>query len=194
MTSIILLSVFGIINLFLGFLKSNKIILPAVIVFLAIVFGANFMDRNNPQSYFNNMLTIDNFAVAFSAVMLVSMIFVLPFSHSYIKEGNPHLAEFYSILLFSLVGAIMMVSYENILMLFLGIEILSISMYVLAGSDKKRLRSNEAALKYLLMGSFATGILLFGVALIYGATGQFDITLIADFTRAQPAGSLPMMQ
>jgi NADH-quinone oxidoreductase subunit N len=194
MTSIILLSVFGIINLFLGFLKSNKIILPAVIVFLAIVFGANFMDWNNPQSYFNNMLTIDNFAVAFSAVMLVSMLFVLPFSHSYIKEGNPHLAEFYSILLFSLVGAIMMVSYENILMLFLGIEILSISMYVLAGSDKKRLRSNEAALKYLLMGSFATGILLFGVALIYGATGQFDITLIADFTRAQPAGSLPMMQ
>ena len=59
MTSIILLSVFGIINLFLGFLKSNKIILPAVILFLAIVFGVNFLDWNNPQSYFNGMLTIE---------------------------------------------------------------------------------------------------------------------------------------
>ena len=195
MTSIILLSVFGIINLFLGFLKSNKIILPAVIIFLAIVFGVNFLDWNNPQSYFNGMLTIDNFAVAFSAIMVLSLVLIIPFSHKYISEGNPHLAEFFSILMFSLVGGIMMVSYENIIMLFLGIEILSIAMYVLAGSHKKELRSNEAALKYLLMGSFATGILLFGVALIYGASGSFTITEIASFSASTNATSLmPMMQ
>ena len=194
MTSIILLSVFGIINLFLGFLKSNRIMLPVVIFFLAIVFGVNFLDWNNPQSHFNNMLTIDNFAVAFSAVMVLSMVLILPFSRSYITSGNPHLAEFYSILLFSLVGAIMMVSYENMLMLFIGIEILSISMYVLAGSNKKQLRSNEAALKYFLMGAFATGILLFGIALIYGASGAFNITEIASFSSTQPADLLPMME
>lgn len=194
MNSIILLSVFGIINLFLGFNKSNKMLLPAVLVFLAIVFGVNFMDWNSPQSYFNNMLTIDNFAVAFSAIMVLSLVLILPFSRRYITEGNPHLSEFYSILLFSLVGAIMMVSYENMLMLFLGIEILSIAMYVLAGSHKKQLRSNEAALKYLLMGSFATGILLFGFALIYGATGSFNIAEIASFTSTQPAGVMPMME
>ncbi|MFC5269243.1 NADH-quinone oxidoreductase subunit N [Adhaeribacter terreus] len=195
MTSIILLSVFGIINLFLGFLKSNKIILPAVILFLAIVFGVNFLDWNNPQSYFNGMLTIDNFAVAFSAIMVLSLVLIIPFSHKYISEGNPHLAEFFSILMFSLVGGIMMVSYENIIMLFLGIEILSIAMYVLAGSHKKELRSNEAALKYLLMGSFATGILLFGVALIYGASGSFNITEIASFSANTTAtGLMPMME
>src|SRR6478735_7330424 len=108
MNSIILLSVFGIINLFLGFNKSNKMLLPAVLIFLAIVFGVNFLDWNSPQSYFNNMLTIDNFAVAFSAVMVLSLVMILPFSRRYITEGNPHLAELYSILLFSLVGAIMM--------------------------------------------------------------------------------------
>src|SRR6478609_6018852 len=195
MTSIILLSVFGIINLFLGFLKSNKIMLPVVIFFLAIVFGVNFLDWNNPQSHFNNMLVIDNFAVAFSAVMVLSLVLIIPFSNRYIREGNPHLAEFYSILMFSLVGAVMMVSYENIIMLFLGIEILSIAMYVLAGSHKKELRSNEAALKYLLMGSFATGILLFGVALIYGASGSFNITEIASFSASTTApGLMPMMQ
>src|SRR5437899_3188869 len=192
MTSIILLSVFGIINLFLGFLKSNKIILPAVLLFLAIVLGATFLDWNNPQSYFNNMLAIDNFAVAFGGVMVLSLVLILPFSTSYIKDGNPHLAEFYSILMFALVGAIMMVSYQNVLMLFLGIEILSISMYVLAGSNKKQIRSNEAALKYFLMGAFATGILLFGIALIYGATGKFDISEIAAVTATQPAGVMPM--
>src|SRR5688572_10821208 len=196
MTSIILLSVFGIINLFLGFLKSNKIMLPIVILFLAIVLGANFYDWDNgPQSYFSHMLTIDNFSVAFSAVMVLSLIFIIPFSNRYIREGNPHLAEFYSILMFSLVGAVMMVSYENIIMLFLGIEILSIAMYVLAGSHKKELRSNEAALKYLLMGSFATGILLFGVALIYGASGSFNIAEIASFSSNTTAtGLMPMME
>ena len=194
MTSIILLSVFGIINLFLGFLKSNRIILPAVIVFLAIVFGVNFMDWNNgPQSYFNQMLVIDNFSVAFSAVMVLSMLLIIPFSRNYIVAENPHLAEFYSILLLSLVGAIMMVSYENLLMLFIGIEILSIAMYVMAGSHKKELRSNEASLKYLLMGSFATGILLFGIALIYGASGSFNITEIAALTAKEPASILPVM-
>ena len=79
-----------------------------------------------------------------------------------------------------------MSSFNNMVMLFLGIEILSISMYILAGSNKKSLASNEAAFKYFLMGSFATGFLLFGIALIYGATGSFDIDVIATFVRGQP--------
>jgi NADH-quinone oxidoreductase subunit N len=66
------------------------------------------------------------------------------------------------------------VLYTNLVMLFLGIEILSIPLYVLAGSRRDDLRSNEAALKYFLMGSFATGILLFGIALVYGSTASFD--------------------
>ncbi|WP_347159706.1 NADH-quinone oxidoreductase subunit N [Pontibacter chitinilyticus] len=179
MTSIILLSVFGVINLFIGFLKSKRVLLPLALLFLAVVFVVNLLSWNEAQSYFNHMLTIDNYAVAFTAIMVLTTLLLIPFSQRYVEEQNENLAEFYSLLLFSLVGAVMMVSYENLLMLFIGIEILSIAMYVLAGSDKKRIRSNEAALKYFLMGAFFTGILLFGIVLIYGATGSFYLTDIA---------------
>ncbi|MBC5993748.1 NADH-quinone oxidoreductase subunit N [Pontibacter cellulosilyticus] len=178
MTSIILLSVFGIANLFIGFMKSKRILLPLALLFLLIVFAVNLFSWNDTQSYFNNMLTIDNYAVAFTGIMTLTTLLLLPFSQRYVREGDSNLAEYYSLLLFSLVGAIMMVSYENMLMLFVGIEILSIAMYVVAGSNKKSLRSNEAALKYFLMGAFFTGILLFGIVLIYGATGTFNITEI----------------
>ncbi|NEM96953.1 NADH-quinone oxidoreductase subunit N [Pontibacter burrus] len=178
MTSIILLSVLGIINLFLGFLKSKRILLPLVMLFLAVVFGVNLLDWNNTQTYFSNMLTIDNYAVAFTGIMTLTTLLILPFSQNYIDAEDENLAEYYSILLFSLVGAIMMVAFENMIMLFIGVEIVSIAMYVLAGSNKHSLRSNEAALKYFLMGSFFTGVMLFGIVLLYGATGTFDITEI----------------
>jgi NADH-quinone oxidoreductase subunit N len=187
MTSIILLSVLGIINLFLGFLRSNKILLPAAMVILALVFGANLLDWNAaPESYFSGMLTIDRYSVAFTGIVTLTTLLLIPFSRKYVRDGQENLAEYYSLLLFSLVGAIMMVSYDNLLMLFVGIEILSVAMYVVAGSDKRNVRSNEAALKYFLMGSFATGILLFGIALVYGATGAFSLIDIAGAV-LQPA-------
>lgn len=185
MNSIILLTIFGVLNLFVGFRKSNKLVLPLVFLFLAIVFAINLQDWNDTQTYFEQMLTIDNFAVAFTAVVVLTTILVIPFAKRYVDERHDSLAEFFSILLFALVGAIMMVAYENLIMLFVGIEILSISMYVLAGSDKKNLKSNEAGLKYFLMGSFASGILLFGIVLIYGATGTFQIAEISSAATGQ---------
>ena len=184
MISIILLSGFGIINLFMGFLKNNRILLPLSLLFLAVVFGINLLDWNDTQSYFNNMLTIDNYAVAFTGIMVLSTLLILPFTQHYVTSNDENLGEYYALLLFSLVGAIMMVSYENMIMLFIGIEILSIAMYVLAGSNKRSLRSAEAALKYFLMGSFFTGVLLFGLVMIYGATGSFNITEISGAVQA----------
>ncbi|RZK19325.1 MAG: NADH-quinone oxidoreductase subunit N [Hymenobacter sp.] len=187
MLPIVLLSVFGIINLFLGFLRTNRALLPFVLVVLAFVFGVNLLDWNHAGSltglfdspYISQMLTVDNYSVAFSGIVLLTALLLLPFSRSYVVAGEPNLAEYYSLLLFSLVGAIMMVSYNHLIMLFVGIEILSISMYCLAGSDKRNVRSNEAALKYFLQGAFATGILLFGIALLYGATGTFQLSELA---------------
>ncbi|MCC3157946.1 NADH-quinone oxidoreductase subunit N [Hymenobacter sp. 15J16-1T3B] len=205
MLSIILLSVSGLANLFLGFLRSNRAILPAVMLVLAAVLAINIFDVDNSSAaiaewarvdYLRSMLQFDQYARVFTGVIVLTALLLLPFSQKFVQDDNPNLAEFYSIILFSLVGAIMMVSYTNILILFLGIETLSIAMYVLAGSDKSNLRSNEAALKYFLMGSFATGILLFGVALLYGATGTFDLTQMGTAIRALPAADAtltPMM-
>jgi NADH-quinone oxidoreductase subunit N len=202
MLPIVLLSVFGIVNLFLGFLRSNRLLLPFVLVVLALVFGLNLLDWNHTGvvaglfdvPYMAQMLTVDNYSVAFSGIVLLTTLLLLPFSRSYVAAGEPNLAEYYSLLLFSLVGAIMMVSYNHLIMLFVGIEILSVSLYCLAGSDKRNVRSNEAALKYFLQGSFATGILLFGIALLYGATGTFQLSDLATAIAA-PANQtlLPML-
>ena len=195
MTSIILLSIFGIVQLFLGFLRSNKVLLPGVMLVLLAVFGANLADWNQaPQSFFNQMLTVDHYTVAFTGIVVLTALLLLPFSRSYVVAHEPNLAEYYALLLFSLVGAIMMIGYDHLLMLFVGIEILSISMYVLAGASKRDSRSNEAALKYFLMGAFATGILLFGIALLYGATGTFALSQIAAAVAAPANASLlPML-
>jgi NADH-quinone oxidoreductase subunit N len=201
MLPIVLLSVFGIINLFLGFLRSNRALMPFVLVVLALVFGLNLLDWNHASSltglfdspYISQMLTVDNYSVAFSGIVLLTALLLLPFSHSYVAAGEPNLAEYYSLLLFSLVGAIMMVSYNHLIMLFVGIEILSISMYCLAGSNKRDMRSNEAALKYFLQGAFATGILLFGIALLYGATGTFQLSDLAAAIAAPANATLQPM-
>ncbi|RNI33241.1 NADH-quinone oxidoreductase subunit N [Rufibacter immobilis] len=193
MTSIILLSIFGILNLFVGFMKSKRVLMPVVLLFLAVALGATLLDWNQPKSYFSNMLSTDNFSVGFTAVMVLSTLFILPFSRRYVINENANLAEYYSLLLFALVGGIMMVTYENLLVLFLGIEIMSISMYIMAGSDKRNILSNEASMKYFLMGSFFTGIILFGVALLYGATGAFYLTDIADAAIRMEPGTAPLL-
>jgi NADH-quinone oxidoreductase subunit N len=201
MLPIVLLSVFGIVNLFLGFLRSNRVLMPFVLVVLALIFGLNLLDWNHAGSlnglfdspYISQMLTVDNYSVAFSGIVLLTALLLLPFSRSYVAAGEPNLAEYYSLLLFSLVGAIMMVSYNHLIMLFVGIEILSISMYCLAGSDKRNVRSNEAALKYFLQGAFATGILLFGMALLYGATGTFQLADLATAVAAPANQTLQPM-
>jgi NADH-quinone oxidoreductase subunit N len=112
------------------------------------------------------------------------------FSGNYYRSVERPLEDIYSLMLFALAGSILMTSFSNLVMLFLGIEILSISMYILAGSKKFDLASNEAAMKYFLTGSFATGFLLFGIALIYGSTGSFNLNEIGKFA-AENIHSLP---
>ncbi len=92
------------------------------------------------------------------------------------RTRRPACREYYALIFFILCGVNLLSAYNNLLILFLGIEIISIPQYILAGSDKRNLKSSEASLKYFLMGSFSTGILLMGIALLYGSMGSFDIT------------------
>ncbi len=110
------------------------------------------------------------------ALFLTLLIFIL--GDFALINHSSHASEMYALILFSLCGAILLFSFTNLIMVFLGIEILSIPLYVLAGSRKNDLRSNEASLKYFLMGSFATGFLLLGIAFVYGSTGQLDLHMI----------------
>lgn len=182
MYPIVLLSVLGIVTLFLGFSKSKNILLPAVLLFLAIALAGNFFEWNKgPLLYFYDMFRVDNLTLAFNGIVLASAFMIVAISGGFQDNAEAEPAEYYALMLFSLVGAIMMIGFEHMIMLFIGVEILSIAMYVLTGSNKRNLRSNEAALKYFLMGAFASGIMLFGITLLYGATGSFDLNAIQAY-------------
>ncbi len=138
-----------------------------------------------------HMLRFDDYALAFSGAALLSTLLLFGFTRWGFREWSETIGDRYALLLFSLCGALCLFSFTNLVLLFLGIEILSIPLYVLAGSRRNDLRSNEAALKYFLMGAFATGILLFGIALVYGAVRSFDLAQIHSVIAAE--GHSPQM-
>jgi NADH-quinone oxidoreductase subunit N len=179
MNAVYILSGLGIFSLLAEIFNFRKVLFPIVLLGLLSTAILLILDWNTGLSHYSNMLTFDNYAVAFStAISFIAMLWFM-MSKDYF-ENNTHVTDHFALVLFSLVGAVFMVSYSNLAMLFLGIEILSISLYVLAGSKMNDLSSNESSFKYFLMGSFATGFLLFGIALVYGVTGSFDLTKIAD--------------
>ena len=179
MNAVYILSGLGLISLLSEIFNFRKILFPIVLIGLLASGVVLIMDWNLSLSHFSNMLTFDNYAVAFSAAISFISFLWFMMSRDYF-ENNTHVTDHFALVLFSLVGAVFMVSFTNLAMLFLGIEILSISLYILAGSKMKDLASNEASFKYFLMGSFATGFLLFGIALVYGVTGSFDLGKIAE--------------
>lgn len=152
---------------------------------LVVALGVIILDWNAISYYYHGMLFFDRFAIAFACLILVISIFWYWMSGDFFK-GEAHRTDKSALVFFVIAGALMMVAFNNMTVLFLGIEILSISLYVLAGSNKENLFSTEAAFKYFLMGSFATGFLLFGITLVYGATGSFNIVAIADFISNHP--------
>ena len=172
MKALILLSSLGVIALLAEIFSFKKLLYPLVLLGLIITFTLNICDWNTANNTYYNMLRFDNYAIAFSSVIIAVAFLWFIMSEGFFKDET-NLTDHFALVLFALVGAVILVSYTNMAMLFLGIEILSIPMYILVGSRKDDLSSNEAAFKYLIMGAFATGFLLFGIALIYGATGSF---------------------
>jgi NADH-quinone oxidoreductase subunit N len=153
---------------------------------LAVIFSLNLQTWNHPETHFNGMLTDSNFSTAFSGLAIFIMLIILILAGDFYtsSDDEKHISDYMAILIFTLCGALMMFSYANMAMLFLGIETLSISLYVMAGSRRFEVKSNEAGFKYFLMGSFASAFLLFGIALIFGVTGTFSIDGIGAYMRA----------
>ncbi|MBK8659759.1 MAG: NADH-quinone oxidoreductase subunit N [Bacteroidetes bacterium] len=190
MKTLIYTSALGFICMIVEMLNMRRYIVPVAVTGLAVIFGLNILDWGLAESHFNGMLVTDNFSVAFSGLLLLIGFFIVLLSGHFYKNEESKLSDYLAIILFTLVGALAMVSFGNVAMFYLGIELLSISLYILAGSKKKDLRSNEAGMKYFLMGSFASGILLFGITLIYGETASFSLQGIASYMTAHPSPSV----
>jgi len=114
------------------------------------------------------MLVLDHFNLTFISIVLICTLIYFLLSGSEIEKVGPHVGEYFALIFFILCGVSIAASFNTLLMLFIGIEIISIPLYILTGSDKRNLKSNEAALKYFLMGAFSTGILLMGIVFVYG--------------------------
>ena len=133
---------------------------------------------------FGGMVGNDNFTIAFQMIFIIAAFLAALLSLNRIEDEYVSYGEFYGLLLFALSGIIVMVQGLNLLIVFLGLEILSISLYILTGFRKMRADSIEAALKYFLLGAFSTGSLLYGIALIYGTTGSFSFKGISSYVNA----------
>ncbi|HTN18994.1 MAG TPA: NADH-quinone oxidoreductase subunit N [Pelobium sp.] len=193
MNSLIVISILAIVVLYLGLFKAKNALLPVSILGLLGALVLAIGEWNSGASpIYSGMMHFDNFAVAFSGLTIISTILILLLSKTYFEKISENVAEYYTIILFALVGIIVMVSYHNLSMLFVGLEIMSVSLYILAGIKKRDFASNEASLKYFLMGAFSTGFLLFGIALIYGASNSFDLSEIAKYVTDRPAGIDPI--
>ena len=129
---------------------------------------------------FNGTYALDGYAIYFAVLFLGVGALVVLMSMSYLAETDIVPGEYYALVMFALVGMIVMAAATDLIVIFLGLEVMSMSVYILAGAWRSQVRSNEAALKYFLLGAFATGFLLYGIALIYGATGSFRLETIAE--------------
>jgi NADH-quinone oxidoreductase subunit N len=178
MNVLILSSVLGVIMLFSGvLLKQASMLRILAIVGMAGLFVVNILEISG-ISFFKidtaGMLRFDRFALLFNAVVLFSTLVYFVLSAKDMERVGIHYGEYFALIYFIICGVVLVASFKSLLILFLGIEIISIPLYVLTGSDKKNLKSNEASLKYFLMGAFSTGLMLMGIALVYGATGTFN--------------------
>lgn len=186
MNTLIALAILSVLVLVMEIINLRKIIVPVTIIGLLATLGISVSEWDTNQSFYHSMIVVNKTNMLFSGLFIVLTIFLVALSESFYKPIYNKIADFVSIKLFLLIGAICMTCFGNMVMFFLGLEILSISLYVLAGSDFTNIKSNEAGMKYLLLGSFASGFVLFGIAMIYGATASFNITDIHELWTQEP--------
>lgn len=194
MNALILSAILGVLMMFSSFLlKSKTIVRNVAIGGMVLLIVVNMLEFSGVKFFEINtrgMIGFDRFALVFNTIMFASTLLYFLLSARDMEKVGVNYAEYFALIFFILCGVTLTASFKSLLVLFLGIEIISIPLYILTGSDKRNLKSNEAALKYFLMGSFSTGIMLMGIALVYGAKGTFDTAAIDTYSQAAPSALL----
>ncbi len=192
MNAIILTAIWGVIMMFGGvFFKKKTTPLYWAIAGLVLVLIANCYELVQPdlinKEYkplflidVKEMLHFTSFSLTFISVALICTLFYFLLNGRDIQKVGESVSEYFALIFFVLCGVCIAATFNTLLTLFLGIEIMSIPLYILTGTDKRNLKSNEAALKYFLMGAFSTGIMLMGIAFVYGGNtnGSFFLDAI----------------
>ena len=192
---VIVLSVFAmmvlVVDLFGGRNKTLLVFISLVGLLMTAI--SAFAKNPIPAYSFNDSYIVDHLSLFFICIFTISSALAILLSVEYNEREGIRAGEYYALILFCTVGMILLASSTDMIMIFLGIEIVSICLYVLAGIRRNNLRSNEAALKYFLLGAFATGFLLYGMTMVYGSTGSTNLFKIAEVVQNPSAQSNPLL-
>ncbi|HEX2850059.1 MAG TPA: NADH-quinone oxidoreductase subunit N [Acidimicrobiales bacterium] len=141
----------------------------------------HFIDQKGPRFAFANVVAVDGFAVFFFVVIAIAVVLTALLAEGYLRRERLDGPEFYVLILLSAAGGMLMAAANDLILVFLGLETLTISLFVLAGFHRRRAASGEAAMKYFVMSAFSSAFLLYGIALVYGATGTTNLAGIAQY-------------
>ena len=154
-------------------------------VALAVVAG-----QTEPSArFFFGMFALDHFAVFFKALFLLSSGLAILLSLDYLRRYDVRPGEYHALILLATVGMMVMASGLNLAAIYVGLELMALSTYILAGYFRREVKSHEAAVKYFVLGALSSGILLYGLSLLYGTTGTLDLATLASTLRQPPSGS-----
>ncbi|MDX8404036.1 MAG: NADH-quinone oxidoreductase subunit N, partial [Mariprofundaceae bacterium] len=179
----IIVAVMAMVILLLGlFLSKEKQQMGAWLAIATCIATAvmtlNVVSSESVMTFYG-FFVLDPFAAFTKLLMLAATIFGIVLSLDYMKQ-EANVGEYYSLMLFALLGMMLMVSATNFVTMYLGLELMALSVYVLVGYQRDLLRSSEAALKYFILGSLSSGMLLYGISFLYGTTGSFDFNLVGE--------------
>ena len=160
------------------FKKNKEAIFGLSIVTVLAAISTSFINLNKDLILFNNYFKTNNTSITFTVTILIAILITIFAAKNYLEKEEINFGEFYSLLLFAVMGMFLMIMGNDILIIFIGLELMSICFYVLAGFMRMRKKSNESAIKYFLLGAFMTGFILFGISMIYGITGSTNLTIV----------------
>ncbi len=170
----------AIFDLFDSIQKTFTALITIVGSTIALYVSIDMLRLGTEGTEFSNMIQVDKYSLFFNVIFLVSTILVVLISMNYLGRQDRRQGEYYLLILLATLGMMLMASGNELIVVFLGLELMSLSLYVLAGYFRRSMASSEAGMKYLLLGAFASGFFLYGIALIYGGVGTTSIPQIAS--------------
>ncbi|MEE8059892.1 MAG: NADH-quinone oxidoreductase subunit N, partial [Pseudomonadales bacterium] len=156
--------------------RQNQLLAGFSVLMILLAAAMSFFLADYPQTAYAGMFAVDSFSTFFKMILYLGTALTVMMSGKYLLKEGIVQGEYYVLLLFALVGTMIMVSATDLLLIYIGLELQALSIYVLTGFLKADARSNEAALKYIILGAFSSGIFLYGMSLFYGLTGTTNLS------------------
>ncbi len=184
------LSIFSILMVGVFIKKSFNLIFNLSSVVLIIILGIILNNNNSTEKIFLDSFIRDEFSNFFKILIIVSSLFVLNSSKNFIIDNKLDKFEYPIIILISILGMFFMVSSNDLILFYLGLELQSLSLYILAAIDRDNLRSSESGIKYFVLSALSSGLLLYGCSLLYGFTGSTNFEIISNEMNKENTGAI----